>query len=107
MVFHILLNNAIKFRRAETPCEIVVEARAVGTIWTFVVQDNGIGIPPEFHATVFNLFHRLHTRDRFPGNGTGLALARKMVESWNGRIWVETAPQGGAAFHFTLPDRDP
>lgn len=107
VVFHILLNNAIKFRRAETPCEIVVEARAVGTIWTFVVQDNGIGIPPEFHATVFNLFHRLHTRDRFPGNGTGLALARKMVESWNGRIWVETAPQGGAAFHFTLPDRDP
>lgn len=104
VVFHILLNNAIKFRRAEIACEITVEAQNDGQTWAFRVQDNGIGIPPEFQADVFTLFRRLHTRDRFPGNGTGLALARKMVESWNGRIWVETAPEGGAAFTFTMPD---
>ncbi len=104
VVFHILLNNAIKFRRAETPCEITVEAQGDGQSWSFRVQDNGIGIPPEFQADVFTLFRRLHTRDRFPGNGTGLALARKMVESWKGRIWVETAPEGGALFTFTMPD---
>ncbi|MBI2239744.1 MAG: PAS domain S-box protein [Magnetospirillum gryphiswaldense] len=103
VVFHILLNNAVKFRRAEIPCEIIVEARSDEHNWWFSVQDNGIGIPPEFHASVFSLFHRLHTRDRFPGNGTGLALARKLVESWSGRIWVETSPQGGATFTFTLP----
>jgi len=106
VVLHILLNNAVKFRRADTPCEISVEVSAHGNGWTFSVQDNGIGIAPEFHAAIFSLFHRLHTRDRFPGNGTGLALARKMVESWNGRIWVETSPQGGAAFNFTLANTD-
>lgn len=102
VVFHILVDNAIKFRRADIACEVVVSARQSDHSWEFRVQDNGIGIEPEFRTSVFSLFHRLHTRDRIPGNGTGLALAKKMVESWGGRIWVEQAPDGGSVFAFTL-----
>ena len=102
VVFHTLLDNAIKFRRAEIPCEISVNATPSEGGWVFRVQDNGMGIEPEFRALVFSLFRRLHTRDRIPGNGTGLALAKKMVESWGGRIWVEPAPGGGSVLSFTL-----
>lgn len=102
VVFHTLLSNAIKFRRPDVPCEIVISATADGDGWIFRVQDNGIGIESEFRTSVFSLFRRLHTRERIPGNGTGLALAKKMVESWGGRIWVEPAPGGGSVFAFTV-----
>ncbi|MBR9973136.1 sensor histidine kinase [Magnetospirillum sulfuroxidans] len=102
VVFHALVDNAVKFRRPDIACEIVVNATWGGECWVFRVQDNGLGIDSEFRATVFSLFRRLHTRDRIPGNGTGLALAKKMVESWGGRIWVEPAPGGGSIFAFTL-----
>lgn len=105
VVFHTLLENALKFRRPDLICEISVNATPADGAWVFRVQDNGIGIEPEFRAQVFSLFRRLHTRDRIPGNGTGLALAKKMVESWGGRIWVDPAPGGGSVFSFTLPAR--
>lgn len=103
VVFHTLLENAIKFRAADRPATISIDSRAESAHWLFRVQDNGIGIEPEFRALVFSLFRRLHTRERIPGNGTGLALAKKMVESWGGRIWVDPAAECGAVFCFTLP----
>lgn len=103
VVFHALLDNAVKFRHPERPCEIAVEADHHQGGWVFRVRDNGIGIDPEYHDTVFSLFRRLHTRDRIPGNGTGLALARNLVEAHGGHIWVESVAGGGAIFAFTLP----
>lgn len=109
VVLHALLDNALKFRRPGVSPEIAVEARQgeaqMGERgwWIIRVVDNGMGIDPQFREGVFSLFSRLHTRERIPGNGTGLALARKLVEAHGGRIWVEDGRDGGSALCFTLP----
>lgn len=106
VIFHALLDNAVKFRYAARPLVVSVEGVREDGRWLFRVADNGIGIAPEFRDGVFSLFSRLHTRDRIPGNGTGLALARKLVEAHGGRIWVDSGPDDGTVLCFTLPDAD-
>lgn len=101
-VFQNLIGNAIKFRRAEPPL-ITVEAKRLEQQWQFRVSDNGIGIPPEQADAVFGIFHRLHTRAEYPGNGIGLAICKRIVECFGGRIWLQSVPGEGTTFHFTLP----
>lgn len=104
VVFQALLENAVKFRHADRPLAISIDSVREDGRWLFRVMDNGIGIAPEFRDDIFSLFSRLHTRDRIPGNGTGLALARKLVEAHSGRIWADSAPDCGTVMCFTLPD---
>jgi PAS domain S-box-containing protein len=102
LVFQNLIGNALKFRSA-TPPRIHVSARRDETQWVFSVRDNGIGLDLRQAERIFQVFQRLHTRREYTGTGIGLAICKKIVEQHGGRIWVESEPETGATFFFTLP----
>ena len=97
-----IIGNAIKYR-SEAPPRLEISARRNGDEWLICVKDNGIGIPAQYHSQVFGIFKRLHTRERYPGTGIGLAICQKIVERHGGRIWVESEVGQGSTFCFTLP----
>ena len=102
-LFQNLLSNALKYRSNQPPLvHISVSHQDNG--WCFVVQDNGIGIKPEYRDRIFQVFQRLHTQSEYPGNGIGLAICQRIVEHHGGRIWVDSELGKGATFYFTLSE---
>lgn len=101
-LFQNLLGNAIKFR-GEYPPRVHISAQEKDTEWQFTVSDNGIGMVPDQIERVFKVFQRLHSRLEYPGTGIGLAICKKIIELHGGRIWAESQPGEGSAFHFALP----
>lgn len=69
------------------------------------MRDNGIGIAPEYHEQIFGLFNKLDPQTE--GTGIGLALVKRIIEVHNGTIWIESQPQQGATFFFSLPPVPP
>jgi light-regulated signal transduction histidine kinase (bacteriophytochrome) len=96
-----LVRNAIEYCGSPAP-RVHVSSTRVDADWEFSVADNGPGIEPAFHDRIFQAFKRLHGKE-YPGNGLGLAFCKKAIEWQGGRIWVESEPGAGSAFHFTLP----
>lgn len=101
-VFQNLIGNALKFCKKDTPSRIHVSAQREAQHWRFAVSDNGIGIDPAQATRIFQVFQRLHSRSAYPGTGIGLAICKKIVEQHGGCIWVESQPDEGATFYFTI-----
>ncbi len=102
LLFQNLINNALKYRKADVTPEIEIKAEKRKTEWLFSIKDNGIGIDPEFKDKIFIIFQRLHSEKEYSGTGIGLATCKKIVELNRGTIWVESAINVGSTFYFTL-----
>jgi PAS domain S-box-containing protein len=102
-LFQNLIGNAIKYRSPERPPAVHVEAERQKDHWVFSVADNGMGIDPDYKESIFGLFKRLHSSNEYSGTGIGLAICRRIVDRYQGRIWVESEPGRGSTFRFTLP----
>jgi light-regulated signal transduction histidine kinase (bacteriophytochrome) len=100
-VFQNLIGNALKYRGEKVP-QIHISASKRNEYWVVSVRDNGIGIEMKYADRIFGVFQRLHSRTAYEGTGIGLAICRKIVERCGGKIWVDSAPGDGSAFHFSL-----
>jgi hypothetical protein len=100
-LFQNLIGNAIKYR-SEHPPRIHISVQKTDGQFRFAVADNGMGIEPEYHEKIFEVFKRLHGK-KIPGTGVGLSICQRVVERYGGRIWVESQVGRGATFLFTLP----
>ncbi|RYD74719.1 MAG: GHKL domain-containing protein [Sphingobacteriales bacterium] len=101
-LFQNLISNAIKFRRQEVKPVIKICFKNIGKFTRVTVEDNGIGMSMEYKDRIFQIFQRLHTRDKYPGTGIGLAICKKIVERHGGQIWVESTLGIGTKFIFTI-----
>ena len=103
-VFQNLIGNAIKYRKPNVQVEIHVSATRGERQWVISVEDNGIGVPAAYKDTIFGIFKRLHPNAEYYGTGMGLAICKRIVERYGGRIWVESQLGCGANFLFSIPD---
>ena len=101
-VFQNLIINGIKFNSGARP-RIHISSERKAKEWIFSVKDNGIGIDPQYAEKIFEVFKRLHNKEKYPGTGIGLAICKKIIELHGGRIWVESELDKGTIFYFTLP----
>lgn len=110
-VFQNLIANAIKFNRPGQKPQVSITFHDGNQAdapqhWIVSIQDQGIGINPDHHEILFNLFQRLNTRDEFEGSGIGLAVCKKIAEQHGGRIWFESQRDQGSTFYVALKKAD-
>lgn len=101
-----LVNNALLYTKAETPAQVNIAWSVEPDRLLLTVSDEGMGIDPEYHQRVFELFERLHSREHFPGAGTGLTMVLKAVGLLGGTIALASANDLGTAVQISLPNLD-
>jgi PAS domain S-box-containing protein len=102
-LFQNLISNAIKYKKENVVPKIELKVEQKNNFWQFAIQDNGIGMKEEHLEIIFLIFQRLHNRNEYSGSGIGLAIAKRIVNSNGGEIWVESKIGEGSTFYFTLP----
>lgn len=102
-VFQNLLSNAIKFRRADQHPHIRIDAKLNRDHWVFSFSDNGVGIHSDYHDRIFIIFQTLHQGEHVRGTGIGLAHCKKIIELHGGKIWLQSEPDHGSTFYFSIP----
>ncbi len=104
-LFQNLIGNALKYRREKEKLLVHISGAPQDGWWVLSVADNGIGIDMKYADQIFGLFKRLHTHREYPGSGVGLAICRRIVEQYGGRIWLEKSTPGiGSTFCFAVPE---
>lgn len=98
-----LIDNALKFTHQQTPKITISISQQEGET-LIAIADNGIGIEPEYHERIFQIFTQLN-RQQDAGTGMGLAICRKIAEAQGGKIWVNSAPNTGSTFFVALPQK--
>lgn len=103
-LFQNLISNGLKYHQKGKVPEVKINCTLIDGIWTFCISDNGIGIESIYYEKIFSIFQRLHNREEYSGTGIGLAITKKIVEHFGGKIWIESIPGKGSSFYFTLPE---
>lgn len=106
IVLRNLLDNAVKFSRADQPPVIDIRGTLTEQSVILAIQDHGIGFDMQFHDRIFEIFQRLQRAEDYPGTGVGLAMARKAMQRMGGRIWAKSAPGAGTTFYLEIPRSD-
>lgn len=104
-VFQNLISNCLKYVNTQEGFvpQINIFVKSESNDWIFAIKDNGIGIDSQYFEKIFIIFQRLHSKDEYSGTGIGLAITKKIIENLGGRIWVESEPNHGSTFYFTIP----
>lgn len=103
-VFENLIVNALKFSSPKRQLQIEISCKENKKFYEFSVKDNGIGIDPEYHEHIFKVFQKCPSKEQqHEGTGVGLTICRKIIEHYQGKIWVESKLEKGATFYFTVP----
>jgi len=106
---HILTNligNAIKFSAYQKDAQVVIGSEEREREFLFYVKDNGIGIDKQYHQCIFDLFYRLQELKNVEGTGVGLTIVQRVLETYGGKVWLESEKGKGATFYFSIPKSD-
>jgi len=100
-LFSNLIENGIKYNNNSSP-SIKINHRSDNGQHVFAISDNGIGIEEKYYNQIFQMFKRLHTNSNYEGTGIGLSICKKIIDLYQGEIWLESKPSEGSVFFFTL-----
>lgn len=101
-LFQNIIGNGLKYNESVKP-SVKISYKLLEQHMILSIEDNGIGIAPQYHDQIFEMFKRLHTRDEYKGTGIGLAICKKIVHNLGGKIWLNSELGKGTVFYISLP----
>lgn len=104
-LFQNIISNALKYAKEDVPLQIIINSKEYNNHYQIGISDNGIGIEEEYFEKIFIIFQRLHGKEKYEGNGMGLAITKKIVDKLNGKIWVKSQVGIGSTFYINIPKK--